>query len=110
MAAATASYLAHKECSILLARSADKAQRKLDKPLRILIKAALEKIAKDPEAHGEKLCSPLSTVYSHHITYQGREFRIAYQFFTENDSVIILLIGPHENFYKKLKNYLDAAS
>jgi mRNA interferase RelE/StbE len=97
------------ESSIFLTRNADKAQRKLDKPLRTLIRDALLKIGKSPQSVGERLSSPLTSVYSHHITYQGKEFRIAYQFFEDQESVMVLLIGPHENFYKKLKNLLYAS-
>ena len=93
---------------IFLTNSADKSQKKLDKPLRIKIKESIEKIAKDPENSGEKLVSPLSDVYSHHIKYKGREVRIAYGIKLEQKIIYIYLIAFHENFYKKLKNILDA--
>jgi mRNA-degrading endonuclease RelE of RelBE toxin-antitoxin system len=91
---------------LMLTRTADKAQRKLDKPLRLRILQALEQIAQAPERLGEKLSTPLHDVYSHHLTYQGREYRIAYQVRLTEESVIVLLIGPHENFYKKVKQLL----
>lgn len=97
------------ELSVLLTRSADKAQKKLDKPLRRLICEALQRICNSPEKVGERLSQPLTSVYSHHMTYQGKEYRIAYQFFPERESIVILLIGPHENFYKRLKNLLYAS-
>lgn len=97
------------EPSVYLTKTADKGQKKLDKPLRGMIRDALMKISQAPEAVGERLTSPLTSVFSHHIKYQGKEFRIAYQVFPEQESVIILLIGPHENFYKKLKNMLYAS-
>lgn len=95
--------------TVFLTRTADKGQRKLDKPLRILIRDALLRICQDPERLGERLSQPLTSVFSHHITYKGKEFRIAYQLFPENESVVVLLIGPHENFYRKLKNLLYAS-
>ncbi len=91
---------------LFLTRTADKAQRKLDKPLREKIKLALMDIASNPEQKGEKLSQPLTMVYSYHMKYMGREYRIAYQYTLDSESVIILLIGPHENFYKKVKNLL----
>jgi mRNA-degrading endonuclease RelE of RelBE toxin-antitoxin system len=96
------------EWTVLLTRTADKAQRKLDKPLRILIRDALLKISNQPELLGERLSSPLQGVLSHHVTYQGKEFRIAYQLNPDAEAIMVLLIGPHENFYKKLKNLLYA--
>lgn len=95
--------------SIFLSRTADKAQKKLDKPLRTMIRDALLKISQEAETLGERLTSPLTSVYSHHIKYQGKEFRIAYQIVPESETIVILLIGPHENFYKKLKNLLYAS-
>jgi mRNA-degrading endonuclease RelE of RelBE toxin-antitoxin system len=93
---------------VVLTHTADKAQRKLDKPLRLMILQALMDISQNPENKGEKLTQPLTGVYSHHIRWKGREFRIAYQYNVSTDCVVILLIAPHENFYKRVKNLLDA--
>lgn len=98
-----------REWSMFLTRTADKAQRKLDKPLRIAIRDALIRLCQDPERLGERLSQPLTSVYSHHLTYKGKEFRIAYQLSPETECVVVLLIGPHENFYRKLKNLLYAS-
>jgi mRNA-degrading endonuclease RelE of RelBE toxin-antitoxin system len=95
-----------REWTLFLTRTADKGQRKLDKPLRIAIRDALIRLCTDPENLGERLSQPLTSVFSHHLTYKGKEFRIAYQLSPETESVVVLLIGPHENFYRKLKNLL----
>lgn len=97
------------KATVLLSRTADKAQKKMDKPLRVLIRDAVMKLMFYPARQGERLSSPLTNVYSHHITYQGKEYRIAYQINVETESVLILMIGPHENFYKKLKNMMYAS-
>lgn len=98
-----------RQWTMYLTRTADKAQRKLDKPLRIIIRDALLRLCEDPENLGERLSQPLTGVLSHHITYKGKEYRIAYQLSPETESVVILLIGPHENFYRKLKSLLYAS-
>lgn len=98
-----------RQWSIFLTRTADKCQRNLDKPLRMMIRDALTRLCEDPERLGERLSQPLTGVLSHHITYKGKEFRIAYQLAPETESIVILLIGPHENFYRKLKNLLYAS-
>lgn len=95
--------------ALFLTRTADKSQRKLDKPLRLKIRDALMRIVKDPENLGEQLTTPLSQVFSHHIKYKGKEFRIAYRIQDESQTVVILLIGPHENFYRKLKQLVYAS-
>src|SRR5271170_3568933 len=92
--------------SLYLTRTADKAQRKLDKQLRIRIKEALLRLMEDPENLGERLSQPLTSVMSYHINYQGKEFRIGYYLCLETEQIVILLIGPHENFYRKLKNLI----
>jgi mRNA-degrading endonuclease RelE of RelBE toxin-antitoxin system len=42
------------------------------------------------------------------VKYQGVEWRIAYQIDEEAHRVVIVMIGPHENFYKSLKRLIDA--
>lgn len=92
-----------------LTRTADKSQRKLDTPLRLIVRDAILEICTDPLRLGERLSQPLTTIYSHHIKYKGREFRIAYEISEATEQVVVLLIGPHENFYKKLKNLMYAS-
>lgn len=104
-----ASVAAPRQWTVFLSRTADKCQRKLDKPLRILLRDALMRLSIAPERLGERLSQPLTGVFSHHITYQGKEFRIAYQLCPETDTIMVLLIGPHENFYRKLRNLLYAS-
>lgn len=92
---------------ILLTKTADKCQKKLDKPLREKVRDSLLEIAEDPENLGEKLCTPLTDVYSHHIKYKGNEYRVAYTIDEEDVVVIIHLIAAHENFYRKLRQVLN---
>jgi len=92
---------------ILLTNTANKSQKNLDKPLRQRILESLDFIAQNPEKSGEKLVSPLTNIYSHHIKYKGKEVRIAYMIGLEEKVVYILLIAFHENFYKKLKSIID---
>jgi mRNA interferase RelE/StbE len=93
---------------VLLTRTAEKAQKNLDKPLRLKLKAALEGLMVSPRQQGEQLKEPLSTLFAHHVKYQGIEWRIAYQVDEAARSVVIVMIGPHENFYKSLKRLIDA--
>lgn len=92
---------------IVLTRTADKCQKKLDKPLRVKVRDSLLEIATDPENHGEKLCTPLTDVYSHHIKYKGKEFRVAYTIDEDEQIVVVHLIAAHENFYRKLRQVLN---
>lgn len=95
---------------LMLTRTANKAQRKFEKPLRERVKQALLDIMTNPKQQGERLSQPLTMVYSHHFQYQGTAFRIAYQYTEEAGCVIVLLIGTHENFYKRVKNLVYATT
>ena len=92
---------------VLLTNTANKSQKNLDKPLRLRVLEALNQLGQDPENSGEKLVSPLTNVYSHHLKYKGKEVRIAYTIELELRIVYIHLIAFHENFYKKLKSIID---
>lgn len=92
---------------ILLTNTADKCQKKLDKPLRMAVRDSLLLIAEDPENVGEKLSTPLTDVYSHHLKYKGKEFRIAYTLNEKELVIIVHLIAAHENFYRKLRQMLN---
>ena len=92
---------------ILLTNTADKCQKKLDKPLRVAVRDSLLLIAEDPENVGEKLSTPLTDVYSHHLKYKGKEFRIAYTLNEKELVIIVHLIAAHENFYRKLRQMLN---
>ncbi len=94
---------------ITLTRTADKAQRKLEKPLRKVLAEAVMGLARTPKMLGERLSQPLTMVFSHHVKYKGKEYRIAYQVLDDAEMVVVLLIGSHENFYRKLKNMVYAA-
>jgi mRNA-degrading endonuclease RelE of RelBE toxin-antitoxin system len=88
---------------IFLTQTANKSQKKFDNELRLKIRDSLLLLAQDPENNGEHLCQPLESVYSHHIKYKGKEFRVGYTIDRENLEITVLLIAAHENFYKKLK-------
>jgi mRNA-degrading endonuclease RelE of RelBE toxin-antitoxin system len=93
---------------VMLSRSAMKAQTKLDKALRLLLKQALELLATNPKGLGEQLKQPLTMLRSHHVRYKGLEWRIAYQFNEDAQVIYVVLIGPHENFYRTLKQCLTS--
>jgi mRNA-degrading endonuclease RelE of RelBE toxin-antitoxin system len=93
---------------VMLANKAATSIKKLDKPLKLQLKQALERLATDPIALGEQLRQPLSMLRSHHVRYKGLEWRIGYQVNEETHTIFVVLIGPHENFYRTLKSKLDS--
>jgi mRNA-degrading endonuclease RelE of RelBE toxin-antitoxin system len=93
---------------VMLANKAAASIKKLDKPLKLQLKQALERLAGDPITLGEQLRQPLGMLRSHHVRYKGLEWRIGYQVNEETHTIFVVLIGPHENFYRSLKHRLDA--
>jgi mRNA interferase RelE/StbE len=93
---------------ICVTHSATGVLKKLDRPLRERLREALERLAANPFELGEQLRQPLSTLHSHHVRYKGLEWRVGYHINVETETVYVVLIGPHENFYRTLKRKLDA--
>ncbi len=68
-------------------------------PLKLAIQEAIEAIRTAPEL-GKTLNGDLHGVRVTRVTIRRQQYRIAY---TEGPDTYILLIGPRENFYRKLR-------
>ncbi|KPJ56194.1 hypothetical protein AMJ49_05485 [Parcubacteria bacterium DG_74_2] len=90
---------------ILITPSAKKSAKKLPKLIREKIVIKSQKLKQNPYL-GEKLSSSLHFLYSFHLKVKNVEYRIAYTINTSQKLIIIHLVGPRENFYKKLKHLL----
>lgn len=84
---------------IIFLRQAHRFIRKTKKPLRDKMRLEILKIKKNPFL-GEKLSGRLKKIYSHHFTFKGIHYRIAYQVI---DNIIVIAISTRENFYRDLK-------
>lgn len=87
---------------LVILNSAARELRKFDKPVRVKILTALDKIAENPYI-GDLLKGDLATIYSYHLKVMGVEYRIAYQIKEQEIVVVVMQIGTRENFYKELK-------
>ena len=92
---------------ILLPPAKNFLKKLKDKNLKELFKDAIEKIAENPEV-GQVKTGDLSGIYAYGFNYQKISYRIAYKIEVNDDGTltIIIMAGIHENFYKKLKEYL----
>lgn len=59
----------------------------------------------DDAAIGEAKRGDLAGVYVHKFKIEKRLFLLAYEY-TERE-ILLLAMGPHENFYRDLKRYLE---
>lgn len=92
---------------ILLPPAKNFLKKLKDKNLKELFKDAIEKISENPEV-GQVKTGDLSGIYAYGFNYNKISYRIAYKVEVNDDGTltIIIMAGVHENFYKKLKEYL----
>ena len=72
-------------------------KKKLDQEVRIIIE--------NPYVGSEKR-GDLRGVYVHKFKIKTDQFLLAYRFVDEN--LELIMIGPHENYYRDLKTYLKS--
>ena len=79
-----------------------------DKNLKKLFEDAIKNISENPEV-GQVKTGDLSGIYAYGFNYNKIAYRIAYKVEVNEDGTltIIIMAGVHENFYKKLKEYLN---
>ncbi len=80
-----------------------KKVKKLAKHEKSTLDGEIKKIIKYPEIGTEKK-GDLRGVFIHKFKIKSLQYLLAYRF-GENELELIML-GPHENYYKNLKNYL----
>lgn len=79
-----------------------------DKNLKKLFEDAIKNIAENPQV-GQVKTGDLNGIYAYGFNYNKISYRIAYKVEVNDDGTltIIIMAGVHENFYKKLKEYLN---
>ena len=80
-----------------------KYTKKLPRHLQQVILDAVEDVLADPDI-GKLKRGDLAGFRVHKFMPVLQLTLMAYK--VENDSLILYQVGPHENFYKNLKNYL----
>jgi len=60
-------------------------------------------ILKSPDIGAEKRCD-LSEVYVHKFKVKTVQYLLAYRF--NEEKLELIMIGPHQNYYRDLKKYL----
>ena len=83
-----------------------KLVKKQSRPFQLVIEDEVGNIQNEPDI-GEAKKVDLSGLRVHKFKFKGQQFLIAYLF--EKNSIILYMIGSHENFYLKLKRYLKGA-
>ena len=88
---------------ILQSRSFEHKTKRFSRAQKIELDRQVKFIVEDPMIGVEKK-GDLRGVYIHKFQIKTIEFLLSYRFVDEN--LELIMIGPHENYYRDLKRYL----
>ena len=88
---------------ILQSRSFERKVKKLTKAQQKKLDGEIRKIVDNPSIGSEKK-GDLRGVFVHKFKIYKLQYLLAYRFTQEN--LELIMIGPHENYYRDLKSYL----
>ena len=86
-------------------RSFERKVKKLRKSEKRALDAVIGQILKEPDIGQEKK-GDLRGVYVHKFKIKTLQYLLSYRFV--GDDVELIMIGPHENYYRDLKSYLKS--
>jgi len=88
---------------IYQSRAFEKKVKKMSKPEKGSLDREIGKIAEDPGL-GEEKKGDLRGVFIHKFKVKTIQYLLAYRIV--NEDLELVMIGPHENYYRDLKQYL----
>ena len=90
---------------ILQSRSFERKVKKFTKQEKKLLDKQVIRIAENPSVGAEKK-GDLRGVYVHKFKIKTIQYLLSYRFI--DDDLELIMIGPHEKYYRDLENYLKA--
>ena len=90
---------------ILQSRSFEKKTKRLTKKQKNILDKQIRKILDNPIIGQEKK-GDLRGIYVHKFKIETTQYLISYRFV--GDALELIMIGPHENYYRDLKIYLKS--
>ena len=88
---------------IYQSRTFENKVKKLSKQEKKLLDDEIKKIAENPLI-GEEKKGDLKAVYVHKFKIKSLQYLLSYR--RIKSDIELIMIGPHENYYKELKSYL----
>ena len=88
---------------IFQSRSFERKVKKFSKQEKKSLDKQVLRIAENPTVGSEKK-GDLRGVYVHKFKIKNIQYLLSYRF--AGDDLELIMIGPHENYYRDLKNYL----
>ena len=80
-----------------------KIVKKFEKNQKLELDTEIKKIIQDPSIGSEKK-GDLKGVFVHKFKIQSTLYLVSYRMLGED--IELIMIGPHENYYRDLKSYL----
>lgn len=90
---------------ILQSRSFEKKTKRFTKKQKNILDKQIQKILDNPTIVQEKK-GDLRGIYVHKFKIEATQHLLSYRFV--GDALELIMIGPHENYYKDLKIYLKS--
>jgi mRNA interferase RelE/StbE len=90
---------------ILQSRSFERKVKKFTKSQKKKLDLEIRKIVDNPSIGSEKK-GDLRGIFVHKFKIQTLQYLLAYRFSEKN--LELIMIGPHENYYRDLKSYLKS--
>ena len=75
----------------------------MSKPEKKILDQEIKKIVANPLIGNQKR-GDLKEVFVHKFKAETKQYLLAYRLVSDN--LELIMIGPHENYYRDLKNYL----
>jgi len=88
---------------IIQSRSFESRVKKLDKAQKLALDKEIKRIASHPHI-GEQKRGDLKEVFVHKFKIEKVQYLLAYRI--NNKTLELIMIGPHQNYYRDLKKYL----
>ncbi len=91
--------------NILQSRQFERKVKRFSKQDKKSLDRQILKIAGNPSIGSEKK-GDLQGVYIHKFKIKNTQYLLSYRFIEKN--LELIMIGPHENYYRDLKSYLKS--
>ncbi len=88
---------------IIQSRSFEQRVKKFSKAQKLILDGQIKLIIDDPAIGIEKK-GDLKEVFVHKFSAKTIEYLLAYRF--NEEQLELIMIGPHQNYYRDLKKYL----
>lgn len=90
---------------VLQSRSFEKKTKRFTKKQKNILDKQIQKILDNPTI-GQDKKGDLRGIYVHKFKIEATQHLLSYRFV--GDALELIMIGPHENYYKDLKIYLKS--